>query len=373
MALRLLAAILLVTLASCLRWHGGTVQRWRSRLGAGLLEETESKTAQESGLQGVEGGGAKVSELVSAYFAQARAQGKLAVQPGPDMPAANAQILSKLRARGAELLEALPRLPSSREEAWKYTSLKTLFQHTYTAAQPASSEEEEAALSATLKAYIDRRCTASCLVFVDGRFSSKHSNLQSLTAAAAPGVTFCSFGQAPPALLQAELACLDGSRPDAKELSRNSFGSDTLTAVNEAHTTDGALLHVPAGVRVDVPLQVVCYSTGAGAGAGVGAQPVAAYPKLVVSVGKDAHVVLKQTFVGGSSLPAAPAAAVPGAGPEAEAAGNSVPGSAGCLVLGQTRVHVAEGGSLQHTYEQDLDLSARHIEVVASEVAGGGR
>ena len=159
------------------------------------------------------------------------------------------------------------------------------------------------------------------------------------------------------------------NRADTEEQPRNSFASDTLSALNIACTQDAAIVQVPAGVTIDQPLQVVFYSTSQAA-----TSHFAAYPKLVVDVAANACVHIKQTFVGGAgSSSEVPPAAAATAAAAAAAATEEANDTGGLLVVSQSRFRVASGGRVVHTYEQDLGLSSRHLEVISSDVQGGGR
>lgn len=287
----------------------------------------------------------KVADLVAGFFSQARENSNNKILVDDGMLAANLKFVNDMRKRGAKLIENIANVPSSREEAWKYTSLRSLFQHSYSPSllMPQASSSSEAAMSSILSNYIDERCTSSCLVFIDGHYSKEHSNLSSL---AGTGVTFTTLGQLDASALPVQSALLEERRVDTAELPRDSFASDTITALNLANSVDGAVLHVPQGVTLEVPVQVVFYSS-----LEASVQHRVTYPKLTMNIARNAHAKLKQTFVGEGS--------------ESE--------DEGAMVVSSTRVVIDQGGSLKHTYEQDLPLSARHIEVIASDVQGDAR
>jgi Fe-S cluster assembly protein SufD len=285
------------------------------------------------------------------------------------METASALFVNDLRARGAKLVEAITQLPSSKDEAWKYTSLKTLFQHSYTAA--ATSADADPFLEGTLETHIDERCRRSCLVFIDGRYSPQHSCTDALKASpSSSAVTFSSLGQLRDAggqmLEQQRVLIEQALGVDRDELPRNSFASDTITSPHLANTLDAAVLAVPAGVSVEVPLQVVFFTSGRAM-----EQRQAQHPKLLIDVKDGARVEIKQTYVGAGSGPVV-AGAGAGAGAGAEGEGEKGAGT-GALVIGLTRVNVGARSTVVHSYEQDLPLSAKHVEVVSAEVGGDDR
>jgi len=372
---------------------------WCTRRMGSLSEETDAtQLAQVTEVREGEGKGPKVADLVKAYLSQALEQSRSKVATGPEMEAASAHFVNDLRARGAKLVEAIPQLPSSKDEAWKYTSLKTLFQHSYTAAAisakvggNAGVADADLFLDGTLETHIDERCRRSCLVFIDGLYSPQHSCTDALKASpgsASSKVTFSSLGQLKDAggrmLEQQRVLIEQALLVDRDELPRNSFASDTLTSLNLANTLDAAVLAVPAGVSVDVPLQVVFYTS-----AQAMAQRQAQHPKLLIDVKEGSRVEIKQTYVGAGCGPVvAGAGAKAGAGvgaktgavlvdqivagPGAEAEKGAGAG-AGAVVIGLTRVNVGARSHVVHSYEQDLPLGAKHLEVVSAEVEGDAR
>jgi len=259
-----------------------------------------------------------------------------------------------MQSRGVALLEGMTTLPSARDEAWKYTSLKTLFQHNYQhSSTPIAVAGEVASL---LPQYIDSNCNHSHMVFVDGHFSPEHSDISALKGSAGD-VTFTTLSKLDASLLEHQRALLETNRVDTDEQPRNSYASDTLSALGLANAVDAAVVRVQAGVSAPVPLQVIFYSS-----ARASKEHLAAYPSLIIDAEEGASLRIKQTFIGSGTGTGI------GAG-----AGASEDESQGCLVVGNTRVAVARGASVCHTYEQDLPSSARHLEVVSADVQGGGR
>ena len=361
---------------------------WCTRRMGSLSEETDAtQLVQGTEVREGEGKGPKVADLVKAYLSQALEQSRSKVETGPEMEAASALFVNDLRARGAKLVEAITPLPSSKDEAWKYTSLKTLFQHSYTAAS--TSADADPFLEGALETHIDERCRRSCLIFIDGRYSPQHSCTDALKASPSSStVTFSSLGQLRDAggqmLEQQRILIEQALVVDREELPRNSFASDTITSLNLANTLDAAVLAVPAGVSVEVPLQVVFYTS-----ARAMAQRQAQHPKLLMDVSDGARVEIKQTYVGAGSGPVVAGAgagakggavldeesvvgAGAGAGAGAEGEGEKGAGT-GAIVIGLTRVNIGARSTVVHSYEQDLPLSAKHIEVVSAEVGGDAR
>jgi Fe-S cluster assembly scaffold protein SufB len=119
------------------------------------------------------------------------------------------------------------------------------------------------------------------------------------------------------------------------------------------------VIQVPAGVHVDVPLQVLFLSS-------VGSSPTASYPRLLVSVGDGATLHLKQSYasvkIDGSGLEEESLIVIDevtgldnvnegGASMTVEVEDKkSVP----TLVTANTRIVLGRGGSkMKHTYTQE--------------------
>jgi len=151
--------------------------------------------------------------------------------------------------------EATP-MPTTRLEAWRYTNLKKLlkldalaFDPTPVPAGPFQLETAPALLRATMAA---DRAAAGHGVELDGEIV--HLDLEAELAS--KGVVFTSLRKAltsHPELLQTHLAT------DALPASRGKF-----EALNAALWTDGILLYVPRGVRLELPIRITRHISKAG-------------------------------------------------------------------------------------------------------------
>lgn len=137
------------------------------------------------------------------------------------------------------------------------------------------------------------------------------------------------------------------------------FNHHPLLSLLQANVADVAVIHVPAGVHVTVPLQVLFVSS-------VGSSPSASYPRLLVSVGDGSTLHLKQSYA---------SVKIDGTGPEEESVivmdevtGLDVVNEGGAsmtvevedkksvptLVTANTRILIGRGGSkMKHTYTQE--------------------
>ncbi len=135
-----------------------------------------------------------------------------------------------LRQAAERALEA-QRFPTLKDEAWKYTDLKTLRETTFTPVPSASVDIRE---------HILPEAKGTRLVFVNGRFDAHSSNVSALPA----GVRLLNLASASEAAK--ELGAL--ATPEA---------SDVFANLNTARFLDGAYLFVPKGVRVESPVHVL--------------------------------------------------------------------------------------------------------------------
>ena len=147
-----------------------------------------------------------------------------------------------LRAQARETFDGLG-LPSTRDEAWKYTDLRPALKTDYEFAEPA--ELAEADLEGTAIDGLD----AARVVLVNGHLDRDLSDLSGLP----DGVTVGSLR--------------DAAREGGAVVARF-FGQVARTdksafaALNASFSLDGLFLHVPRSVAVERPIQVVHVVTG---------------------------------------------------------------------------------------------------------------
>lgn len=149
--------------------------------------------------------------------------------------------------------------PTRHQEAWRFTDLSGLNGWTL---QAATDAPVDADALPTLETAHHR------MVFVNGRFAPGLSQGNPLPA----GATMASFSQNPlPNLSPAGAAALE---------------QHPFAALNGAFWEDGALIHLPRGLVLDTPIQVIFYATGG---------DMAVYPRLsvVLEDGAQASVVVE--------------------------------------------------------------------------------
>jgi len=167
-------------------------------------------------------------------------------------------------------------LPTTRDEEWKYTSLAPLVATPLDLAADATrevpSEEDLARFSMGPASW-------SRLVFVDGRYVAKLSTIRPLP----PGGRLGSLAEAlitDEPTVRANLA----AEPSAAE-SPAAFG-----ALNAAFWPDGAFLHVPAGVSLEEPIQLLFVATAP-------QTPRADHPRSLIVLEPESRAVLVESYV----------------------------------------------------------------------------
>lgn len=207
---------------------------------------------------------ASTKQTVESFFAAF--QNTMAA-PLPNSSDQMRVFLSRSKQHAQESLRSL-RLPSAKDEAWKFTKLSALFAQSFIAppAQTPSSKEQ---IRRQVLQCVDEQCKESHVVFVDGIYDRELSNLNPNVLGG--GVTVSSLSAVVGDLQQAEgllqqLGASAGSLalgkvPDVGEITRNSFGSDVLTYLNTANLQDALLVRVAESAKAQVPLQAIFYSS----------------------------------------------------------------------------------------------------------------
>lgn len=213
-------------------------------------------------------------------------------------------------------------LPTSRDEAWKYTDLDPLYKISFALA---GDRQPKAAVAAELKSLGFDPSKAHLAVFVNGHFSESLSALGDLPK----GVKVKSLIQ----------SLSDG--PLKRHFSHIlPFENRPFVALNYAYFTDGLFLHIPKGKRLEKPLHVVYLSSNSG-------QPTQSHVRNLILMEEGAQAQLIEHYWGNNLNP--------------------------YLTNAVTKVSLEQGAVLEHTkLQQESDL-AYHIGVVAVRQAEGSR
>ncbi|MFM7450856.1 MAG: Fe-S cluster assembly protein SufD [Leptolyngbyaceae cyanobacterium] len=144
------------------------------------------------------------------------------------------------REQAAARLQELA-IPSTREEAWRFTDLSPLLQVAFVEAEPASVS------LADLEPFLLPEARHSRLVFIDGVYAPTLSATSDL-----PQEIFVGSVRQAHASIQSKLATY---------LGKQAGGSELFTSLNTASFTDAAVIWVPQGQMVEVPIQLLSIST----------------------------------------------------------------------------------------------------------------
>jgi Fe-S cluster assembly protein SufD len=163
-------------------------------------------------------------------------------------------------------------LPHRRIEEFKYTDLRVALKD----ARPPAVLDQTAATLADLDAALGPLASvdADRIVFVNGRHRPELSRL-----APASGLEVRPLA----------LALAEAPQKVAERLTRLEAGHDALAALNTAYMTDGAVIRVADGAKLDRPILLVF--------AAAGKAGETATTRNVVAVGKGASATLVEAFV----------------------------------------------------------------------------
>jgi len=193
-------------------------------------------------------------------------------------PAGGPRWLQDLRERGAATFTSLG-FPTVRDEEWRYTNVAPIAAAEF---QPASVATVGAA---AVEALPYAGATALRLVVVNGRFAPELSRLAALPRGLRAGSLAAAINgdlQADSEIVQRYLGRLAD------------FSSRAFAALNTAFIEDGAYVHVPDGVVLEEPLQILFVSAP-----GV---PVVSHPRTLIVLGERSQARIVETYVGASDV-----------------------------------------------------------------------
>jgi Fe-S cluster assembly protein SufD len=155
--------------------------------------------------------------------------------------------------------------PTKKLEAWKYTSLQSITNNSFTIFPKNDFHLE----FKDVKKYFLHEIDTYKLVFVDGIFSSF------LSSTTHDGLDICLISS----LFQ---------KPKYKMILDNFYNKitptdDSMTSLNTAFTVEGSYINVPKGKIVDKPIEIIYFSTG-------NKNTVLLQPRNLIIVGENAHV-----------------------------------------------------------------------------------
>mmetsp|Transcript_19130 Transcript_19130/g.24695 ORF Transcript_19130/g.24695 Transcript_19130/m.24695 type:complete len:531 (+) Transcript_19130:113-1705(+) len=240
-----------------------------------------------------------------------------------------ATVLEPLAQSGMEVLQSIEKLPTRKDEPYRYADLESLYRTRYTAPAEQSSITAE-----DVQPYFMEETEGRRLVFVDGVMDQSLTDLSAVPS----GVFIGSISQVEENKLTSVLEQL-ALVPELDADYRTTQGSTSFAALNLACLADAAVMIVPAGVVVEKSIQVVFISTSEAD------RPSLCNHRLLVIANEDSKLNFIQNNIGkGSSH----------------------------FSNGLTRLIVHQNASVIHTYLQEQPEEVQGLETVLSEVAGAG-
>ena len=226
------------------------------------------------------------------------------------------ELLQDLRQRGRESFAALG-LPSRRQEEWRFTRLKGIEEEIF---QPPDVVASRIDISPW------RVSDAHLLVFIDGIFSPDVSEVSDLP----DGVVVSNL----------VLATASNSKAVTEHLgSLAGLERHPFAALNTALVADGAFIHLPAGVEMERPIQLVFVSGSEG-------RPTLSAPRILIVAEAASRATVVEQYLGdgGTSL--------------------------SCPV---SEIVLAEDAVLDHVVVQEEEISAHHLAVRQIRLAAASR
>ena len=226
------------------------------------------------------------------------------------------ELIQGLRQRGRESFASLG-LPSRRQEDWRFTRLKDIEEQIFEAPDVVAS-------SIDISPW--RVNDAYLLVFVDGIFSPEISEVSELP----DGVVVSNL----------VLATASKSKVVSKHLgSLAGLERHPFAALNTALVADGAFIHLPAGVELERPIQLVFVSGSEG-------RSTLSAPRILIVAEAASRATVVEQYLGdgGASL--------------------------SCPV---SEIILAEDAVLDHVVVQEEEISAQHLAVRQIQLAAASR
>ncbi|MGH9837120.1 MAG: Fe-S cluster assembly protein SufD [Blastocatellia bacterium] len=178
--------------------------------------------------------------------------------------------LLNLRERAGAAFESLD-FPTTRDEEWKYTNVAPVLKVPYRELLDLDVDELSAEAIAPFTFTESRR---SQLVFVNGLFSRKLSNLTALPEGVVSNL--------------AEIPAEHANVARGHLAAYADYHDQVFTALNTASINDGAFVYIPNGKVVETPIHLLFISTAE--------EPVASHPRLLIVAGDGAIATVIESY-----------------------------------------------------------------------------
>ena len=216
----------------------------------------------------------QTSEKLTAQSAANYAENFAALERAAQQPA----WLSAVRRAGLARFTELG-FPTLQHEDWRFTNVAPIAKLPF---KPVLASAPETTAAGALKNFPFARLPGSRLVFVNGHYAASLSHIANLPA----GVKVSNVA----AVLAAEPALLEEHFAQSAPTGDNAF-----TALNQAFFLDGGFIHVPAGVAVADPLQLIYVATAGQSGATIQSRNV-----IVAEANSQLTVIESYVAAGGA-------------------------------------------------------------------------
>lgn len=230
--------------------------------------------------------------------------------------------LARMRAGAFERFEELG-FPTTNEEDWKYTSVAPLARGSF---RPTSGVANDSLDADAVEPFIYAESRKSCLVFVNGAFRQDLSSLEAIQAGIVSDLA----------------ASLEGERGEIVQKYLGSLADksdESFASLNTAFMRGGALIHLPAGVNVEAPVQLLFLSTSSEAES-------SSFPRILVVAERDSRLDIIESY--------------------------GATGEAGYFTNAVVEIFVGEGARVTHCKVQDESERAFHVATTHVEVGRSG-
>jgi len=191
--------------------------------------------------------------------------------PFQDSLNGTSKLLKDLRTKGAREVTDMS-MPASKDEEWRFISLRDLYKDNYKPAQQLSITAPD------LSEYYIPESEGARLVFINGIFSEEHSATDGLPNDVHIGNL-------------STLAAEDNAILEKHLNQYADFEDDVFASFNKAFLNDGAFIYVPEGVKVDVPVQLLNVQTDAD-------EPYFTNSRSLIVVDQGAELTLVEDHIG---------------------------------------------------------------------------
>jgi Fe-S cluster assembly protein SufD len=189
-------------------------------------------------------------------------------------PVGGPRWLQELRERAASTFTTLG-FPTVRDEDWRFTNVAPITAGDFRIATASSAS------STSVDGLPYAETAALRLVVVNGRYSPELSRLEGLPR----GVQAGSLAAAINGNLQVDSEVVQRYLGQLADFSTRAF-----VALNTAFAEDGAYVHVPDGVILEQPLQILFVSSAA--------VPTISYPRALIVLGERSQARIVETYLG---------------------------------------------------------------------------